>query len=113
MLKGEHEDLGNRSQIVGLFFKKKIVPVNILFSPRKSYDVMRGEWWQLLWKTVKIFPCFSASATSSSASLEDVVNGFSTTTCFPFSSASLQYEKCVALLVVIITRDISLDSAEA
>lgn len=81
-------------------------------SHTKLCGVIREEYW-LLWKTVSTFLCFSARATSSSASLEDVVNGFSTTTCFPFSNASLQNEKCVVLLVVIITRDISFDSSEA
>ena len=48
----------------------------------------------------------SASSISSSACADVDVNGFSTKTCFPFSSAALASSKCVQTGVTMATASI-------
>jgi hypothetical protein len=60
-----------------------------------------------VWSTMMVSFFRSASAISSSACATVAVKGFSTNTCFPFSSAFLAKSKCVDTGVITATASIS------
>ena len=72
-----------------------------------SFILLMAGLYSKVWSTISTSPLFFAIPTSSLASSEVLVIGFSMRTCFPLSSASLASEKCVSTGVAMTTARIS------